>query len=195
MTTSGTAASGLTRRQAELLDQLERLFLREGFARFTLDELAVRLHCSKSTLYALAGSKEQLALRVVRHFFRKATGAVEAQTGRESDPALRVVAYLSAVARALAPAGPAFHRDLDAFPPGKETYERNTALAAERVRELIAEGVAQGRFREVHPALIADTVTTLMLRIGRGDTGRATGLDDAAAYRELAALLLHGISL
>ena len=195
MTTSGTAASGLTRRQAELLDQLERLFLREGFARFTLDELAVRLHCSKSTLYALAGSKEQLALRVVRHFFRKATDAVEAQTVRESDPALRVVAYLSAVARALAPAGPAFHRDLDAFPPGKETYERNTALAADRVRELIADGVAQGRFREVHPALIADTVTTLMLRIGRGETGRATGLDDAAAYRELAALLLHGISL
>jgi hypothetical protein len=47
----------------------------------------------------------------------------------------------------------------------------------------------------VHPALVADTVTTLMLRIGRGDTARATGLDDAAAYRELAALLLHGITL
>jgi AcrR family transcriptional regulator len=194
-TTDAGQPAALTRRQAELLDQLEQLFLAEGFARFTLEDLAVRLHCSKSTLYALAGSKEQLALRVVRHFFRKATDAVEAQTVRETDPALRVVAYLSAVARALAPAGAAFHRDLDAFPPGKETYERNTALAAERVRELIAEGVAQGRFREVHPALIADTVTTLMLRIGRGETGRATGLDDAAAYRELAALLLHGISL
>jgi AcrR family transcriptional regulator len=185
----------LTRRQAELLDQLEALFLAEGFARFTLEDLAVRLHCSKSTLYALAGSKEQLAHRVVRHFFRKATDAVEAQTGRETDPGLRVVAYLSAVARALAPASPAFHRDLDGFAPGRETYEQNTALAADRVRQLIGDGVAQGRFREVHPALIADTVTTLMLRIGRGDTARATGLDDATAYRELAALLLHGISV
>jgi AcrR family transcriptional regulator len=196
MTTTGSpSGTGLTRRQAELLDHLEELFLAEGFARFTLEDLAVRLHCSKSTLYALADSKEQLALRVVRHFFRKATESVEAQAGRERDPGLRVVAYLSAVARALAPAGAAFHRDLEAFPPGWETYERNTAMAAERVRELITEGVAQGRFREVHPALIADTVTTLMLRIGRGDTARATGLDDATAYRELAALLLHGISL
>jgi AcrR family transcriptional regulator len=183
----------MTRRQAELLDQLEALFLAEGFARFTLEDLALRLHCSKSTLYALAGSKEQLALRVIRHFFRKATDAVEAQTLSEVDPARRVVAYLTAVATALAPAGPAFHRDLDAFAPGREVYERNTALAAGRVRELIAGGVAEGRFREVHPALVADTVTTLMLRIGRGDTGRATGLDDAAAYRELALLLLHGI--
>jgi AcrR family transcriptional regulator len=189
------AGTGLTRRQAELLDQLEELFLTEGFARFTLEDLALRLHCSKSTLYALAGSKEQLALRVIRHFFRKATDAVEAQTVTESDPALRVTAYLIAVARALAPAGAAFHRDLDSFGPGREVYERNTAMAADRVRELIAEGVAQGRFRDVHPALVADTVTTLMLRIGRGDTTRATGLDDAAAYRELAALLLHGIAL
>jgi AcrR family transcriptional regulator len=186
---------GLTRRQAELLDQLEALFLAEGFARFTLDELAVRLRCSKSTLYALAESKERLAVRVVKHFFRKATDAVEAQTVTEADPALRVTAYLSAVARALAPAGPAFHRDLDTFGPGREVYERNTALAADRVRGLIADGVAQGRFREVHPALVADTVTTLMFRIGRGDTARATGLDDATAYRELAALLLHGIAL
>ena len=185
----------LTRRQAELLDQLEELFLAEGFSRFTLDDLALRLRCSKSTLYALAGSKEQLALRVVKHFFRKATAAVEADTVTEDDPGRRVTAYLIAVARALAPAGPAFHRDLDAFPPGREVYERNTAAAAERVRSLIAEGVAQGRFREVHPALVADTVTTLMFRIGRGDTGRATGLDDATAYRELAALLLHGITL
>jgi AcrR family transcriptional regulator len=190
-----TAETGLTRRRAELLDQLEELFLTEGFARFTLEDLALRLRCSKSTLYALAGSKEQLALRVIRHFFRKATDAVEAQTVTETDPALRVTAYLNAVARALAPAGPVFHRDLDAFAPGREVYERNTALAAERIRQLIGDGVTQGRFRDVHPALIADTVTTLMFRIGRGETARATGLDDAAAYRELAALLLHGIAL
>ena len=196
MTTTAPAAdAGLTRRQAELLNQLEALFLVEGFSRFTLEDLALRLRCSKSTLYALAGSKEQLAHRVVKHFFRKATAAVEADTVTEVDPARRVTAYLSAVARALAPAGPAFHRDLDSFPPGREVYERNTAMAADRVRALITEGVAQGRFREVHPALIADTVTTLMFRIGRGDTQRATGLDDATAYRELAALLLRGIAL
>lgn len=185
----------MTRRQAELLDQLEQVFLAEGFARFTLDDLALRLRCSKSTLYALAGSKEQLAQRVIKHFFRKATDAVEARTVTVDDPALRVTAYLTAVAAALAPAGEAFHRDLDSFGPGREIYARNTELAAGRVRELVAEGVARGRFREVHPALVADTVTTLMFRIGRGDTARATGLDDAAAYRELAALLLHGITL
>lgn len=194
MTATGSAERQLTARQAQLLDQLEELFLREGFARFTLEDLAVRLRCSKTTLYALADSKEQLAVRVVRHFFRRATAEVEAGAAGEEDPARRVTAYLEAVARALTPASRAFRRDLEAFPPGRAVYEHNTAVAAQRVSELVAEGVAAGRFRAVHPALVADTVTTLVLRIGRGDTARATGLDDAAAYRELAALLLHGIS-
>ena len=194
MTTTQRGDGRLTARQAQLLDELTGLFLAEGFARFTLDDLAVRLRCSKTTLYALADSKEQLAVRVVRHFFRRATAEVEASTAGETDPARRVTAYLEAVARALTPASRAFRRDLEAFPPGRAVYEQNTAVAAERVGALIADGVAAGRFRDVHPALVADTVTTLVLRIGRGDTARATGLDDAAAYRELAALLLHGIS-
>jgi AcrR family transcriptional regulator len=192
--TAEAAAGTLTRRQAELLDQLEELFLEEGFGGFTLDDLALRLRCSKSTLYTLADSKEQLALRVIRHFFRKATAAVEAQTVSETDPGRRVTAYLAAVAQALSPARPAFRRDLDRFGPAREVYEQNTAAAADRVRQLVSEGVASGRFRDVHPGLMADTVTTLMLRIGRGDTARATGLDDATAYQELTALLLHGIT-
>ena len=117
MTTTETGERRLTARQAQLLDQLEELFLAEGFAGFTLEDLAVRLHCSKTTLYALADSKEQLAVRVVRHFFRRATGAVEARTATEDDPARRVTVYLEAVARALTPASRAFHRDLEAFPP------------------------------------------------------------------------------
>ncbi|MGB3699324.1 MAG: helix-turn-helix domain-containing protein, partial [Gordonia sp. (in: high G+C Gram-positive bacteria)] len=49
-----------TRRRLELFDEIVALFLAEGFGRLTLDELAARLHCSKSTLYTLAGSKDQL---------------------------------------------------------------------------------------------------------------------------------------
>ena len=49
-----------TARRAELFDQLVALLLSEGFAHLTLDEIAARLRCSKSTLYTLAGSKEQL---------------------------------------------------------------------------------------------------------------------------------------
>jgi hypothetical protein len=56
-------------------------------------------------------------------------------------------------------AGPASRRDLERFEPARAVYERHTALAADRVRELVDEGVAAGRFRRVHAAPVADTVT------------------------------------
>ncbi len=182
-----------TRRRNELFDELVDLFLAEGFAHLTLDEIAARLRCSKSTLYTLAGSKEQLVRAATVHFFRRATDDVESGIA-PNEPRHRITAYLSGVGAALSAASPRFMADLSAFAPAREIYERNTRIAARRVRELIDEGVAAGAFRPVHAAFAADLAATMMVRIQQGEVRDHTGLDDAAAYRELAALLTTGIS-
>jgi hypothetical protein len=84
--------------------------------------------------------------------------------------------------------------DLDAFPPAREVYEQNTQIAAGRVKALIDDGVAGGDFRDVHAAFAADLATTMMVRIQQRGVRNSTGLDDAHAYRELAAILTAGIS-
>ncbi|MGZ8801670.1 MAG: TetR/AcrR family transcriptional regulator [Mycobacterium sp.] len=182
-----------TRRRTELFDSLMALFLAEGFAHLTLDDIAARLRCSKSTLYTLAGSKEQLVQAATVHFFRSATELVEAEVGRASGARARIAAYLSAVGTALDPASDQFMVDLDAFAPARDVYEQNTRIAARRVQELIAEGVAAGDFRDVHAAFAADLVATVMVRIQQRVVRENTGLDDADAYRELAAILTGGI--
>jgi AcrR family transcriptional regulator len=183
----------LSPRHEELLDELVALFLAEGFRQFTLADLADRLHCSKSTLYALGHSKEQVTVNAVVRFFRTATASVEAATAAHRDHAERIVAYLRAVADALRPASPAFMTDLGDHPATRAVYERNTRLAARRVGELLDEGIAAGVFRDVHGAFVADTVAATMQRIQTGDVLAATGLRDAEAYDELAALVLNGI--
>ncbi|WP_040834874.1 TetR/AcrR family transcriptional regulator [Nocardia brevicatena] len=183
-----------TARRTELFDALVDLFLAEGFAHLTLDAIAARLKCSKSTLYTLAGSKEQLVTAATVHFFKRATEAVEAEVDAATEPCERITAYLTAVGEALAVASDRFMADLDAFTPAREVYERNTRIAARRVRELITDGVADGEFRRVHAAFAADLAATMMVRIQQGGVRVSTGLDDAGAYRELAAILTHGIS-
>ena len=59
----------LTSRQVHLRDALVDLVLSQGFSHLTMDQFAAQLNCSKRSLYALAWSKEQLAVLVVRHFF------------------------------------------------------------------------------------------------------------------------------
>ncbi|MEV6325944.1 TetR/AcrR family transcriptional regulator [Nocardia sp. NPDC051787] len=189
-----TRGSFPTRRRSELFDTLVELFLTEGFAHLTLDEIAARLHCSKSTLYTLAGSKEQLVRAATVHFFRRATEDVEAAIAPITTARERVATYLSAVGTALAPASSQFMVDLHAFMPAREIYETNTQIAARRVQELIDEGVKAGDFRAVHAAFAADLAATMMARIQRGTVRTRTGLDDSDAYRELAAILTAGIS-
>ena len=181
-------------RREQLFDALVVLLLAEGFAHLTLDDLAARLHCSKRTLYALADSKEQLVRAAVVHFFRGATARVEAAVAGRAEPAGQVGAYLRAVATELAPASAQFFDDVAGFPPAAEVYERNTRAAARRVQELVATGVAEGAFRQVHPEFVADVVTAVMVRIQQRQVATATGLDDAEAYSHLAELLLNGLA-
>ncbi|MBI3224087.1 MAG: TetR/AcrR family transcriptional regulator [Mycolicibacterium cosmeticum] len=189
---SDLAADGFaTRRQTALFDDLLTLFLAEGFSHLTLDEIAARLHCSKSTLYTLASGKDELVRRVTVHFFKRATTAVETalkETRRE-----RISAYLTAVGEELAVASDVFMTDLNAFAPAREVYEANTRAAAQRVRELIEDGVGDGAYRKVHASFAADLIATMMVRIQQRDVRTATGLSDAEAYAELATLLTNGL--
>ncbi|QKW22948.1 TetR/AcrR family transcriptional regulator [Kitasatospora sp. NA04385] len=183
---------GAARRTA-LFEELVALFVAEGFAQFTLDDLAARLHCSKRTLYGLAGSKEQLVRAAVVHFFREATARVGAALAAETDPAARLAAYLRAVSAELAPGSARFFDDLAAFEPAAEVYGRNTRAAARQIQQLIDDGVAAGAFRETHVAFAADVISSVMVRIQQRQVAEATGLADAEAYGHLAELLLHGL--
>ena len=181
----------LTHRQQHLRDALVDLVLEQGFTRLTMDQFAAQLNCSKRTLYALASSKEQLAVLAVRHFFKRATEQVA--IARTRSPANRVTRYLEAVAEALRPASRAFRDDIAHFRPATEIYEQNTLAAAQRVRELIDEGTRAGAFRRVHAAFVAEVVTATMRRITSGEIAATTGLSDAEAYSELAELVVAAI--
>ena len=182
-------------RRAELLDRLRDLFLAEGFSHFTLDELAARLHCSKSTLYTLASSKEQLAVRVVAHYFKEATSDIEAAVAEVEDVREKVRVYLSAAAAALCPASRQFINDIAANFATRAIYETNAHAAADRIRGLIGEGVRQGVFREVHAALVAEMVGGTIVSIQRGEIAERTGLSDAEAFSALSQFLLGGLTV
>lgn len=179
-----TAISGRT---AALRDATIDIVLAEGFLDLQMSDLAARLNCSKSTLYAIAPSKEQLLVSIVRTFFRRATERVERAVDPSAPAIDRIAAYLTAVATELAPASPAFFHDLERFAPAGDIYRQNTQIAADRVQSLVHEASP-----EIDPTFLGVVARLVMESIHRGDIGRATNLDDSAAYRALAELILAG---
>lgn len=182
-----------TARQRALLAELEELFLAQGFMAFTLDDLAARMRCSKTTLYALASSKEQLAVRVVGHFFQGAARRIEHRIDGVDDARKIIEVYLAGVSDELNRASAAFMNDVAAFPPARATYEMNSKAAAGRIRSFIAKGVEDGVFRDVHATLIAELAGLLVEGIQTGVVGARAGVTDAEAFTALAELLLGGI--
>ncbi|MGI5488958.1 TetR/AcrR family transcriptional regulator [Microtetraspora malaysiensis] len=183
-----------TARQSDLLERLVALLTAEGFASFTLDDLAERLRCSKTTLYQLAGSKQDLVKEAVKHYFRGAAEEIEKRVAATTAPADRVLVYLETVAEQLRPLSRRFLDDMADFRPAREVYEANTRLAADRVRQLIAEGVAAGAFREVHAAFVGEVAAATMRQIQQGEVGARTGLSDSEAYAQLASLIVYAVS-
>lgn len=181
-----------TARQQDLLDRLVHLIEAEGFSDFTLDDLAARLRCSKTTLYTLAGSKHELVVEVVKEYFRQAVPQVEARV-EAAAPGERVTAYLLAVAEYLRPLSRQFLDDLLAFGPTAEIYRHNTVAAAGRIRELIAEGIESGAFRAVNAAFVAEVVGATMEKIQRGEMFARLGMTDAEAYAELASFVVDAL--
>ncbi|WP_405148710.1 enoyl-CoA hydratase-related protein [Sphaerisporangium sp. NBC_01403] len=181
-------------RREETLAQLRELFLAEGFASFNIGDLAERLRCSRTTLYAVAPSKEQIVVAAVGSFFKAAAERIEARVAASGDPARQLAVYLEAVAAELQPTSAAFLADVAAFGPANEVYQENTRYAAKRVQSLVTEGVRAGVLRPIHASFVGAAVAEVMNSIQRGAIQSATGFDAAQAYRHLADLVLAGLS-
>jgi AcrR family transcriptional regulator len=180
------------RKQQDLVERLIDVFLREGFMELSIDDMARRLRCSKTTIYGVAESKQQVIAVVVRGFFRRATERVEQQIQVvDAASTERIRAYLMAIAAELAPASPEFFADLDAYAPTREIYLENTRIAGERLQGLILEAVPDASQSEA--LFIGSVAASVMNAIHRGEIESVAGLDDSAAYRALSRLIVAGV--
>ncbi|MCO4253332.1 TetR/AcrR family transcriptional regulator [Pseudarthrobacter raffinosi] len=179
-------------RREELIAGLMELFLEHGFATLSIEEMARALQCSKSTLYSVEGTKHEIIVTVVRAFFRRGTERVEARARTDELPARRIGSYLVAISEELAPASQAFFTDIDEYPPTREIYRNNTRIATERVQELAIEALPETS--RIDAVFVGTVAGQIMEAIHRGEIKSATRLDDSAAYRALANLIVAGVS-
>ena len=191
--TRSSTARSLSPRQQVVLDAVVDLILEQGFSGLSLDDLAARANCSKSTLYTLATSKEQLVARCVEHYFRRAATRIEEKVGRRRTSAARLRTYLSAVAEELAAASEAFLTDVAMHEATRLSYQNHTNAAADRVRQLVSEGIDVGEFDPVHARFLGEVTAAAMDAIERGGITERTGLSHAQAYAELATLTLSTV--
>jgi len=174
--------NSLTARQAELLDEIEALYLREGFSRHTLDALATDLRCSKMTLYTLAPSREQLAVAVIRRFLERTASEIEHSIRLVTTTEAKIEACIRSTAQRLLEMSEECFHEVVGFEPTRSAYDR---FARDQTDALAALLEAEGSARSPVPApfmasLVRVALDSVCAREFETETG--IGVDDAVDH-------------
>ncbi|WJZ01617.1 TetR/AcrR family transcriptional regulator [Corynebacterium freiburgense] len=181
----------LTSRQQELLQALRAKFLETGFADFTIDSACKTFHCSKSTIYALGKSRDEIIQKIVKDFFREIATHTEASLAGHHTAQAGLEAYFHAISESLQSASPQFMTDLANEQVSSEIYATNTHAAIKRMLELLQHGVDNGEFRPLPAEFLASLIETTMSQIQQGHYAHALPVADT--YKELGELVIYGI--
>ncbi|MEU6586904.1 TetR/AcrR family transcriptional regulator [Nocardia sp. NPDC046763] len=199
VTQTGARRTGAGRRMSEerrdgILQRLETIILAEGFATLTIDEIASRLQCSKSTLYAIASSREQLIIKTLDRIFRARGEKIDQQARLAGTPRDRIITYINGVRDEMATISRACYADMRAFEPADELYRRNAHASADHLRDFIDEGIADGSFRPANAEFLGLAVNLLLGAVLDGTFVERLQMSDTDAYVEITTLILHALS-
>ncbi len=183
----------LSERMLRRVEQLEEIFLAEGFLHFSTEDLARRLRCSKRTLYTLAPSREGLFELVIDRVLGRIrdNGTVAAQRAENCVEA--VAGYLDAGVRGTRKASAAFVRDLNTMESGLRRLRAHQLRRVEGLEKIVSEGVSEGAFADLHAKLVAEVLVTAAARMSDPGFLSQCGLSMSEAFEELFRLVEFGL--
>ncbi len=180
-------------RQEELLDALEAIVLSEGFGGLTVGDLANRLSCSRSTLYALAPSKEELFLTLEEHFLTRVQTNALACAARETDPANRLIGYIAGAIESVRDVGTPYLAEVSAYTPARQLLAEFQRTTIGHLRTLIEAGIADGAFHALNARITAEVLDAAVSRIQDPRVLAETGLTASEALEHVSQLLTQGL--
>lgn len=188
-----TAAPAVRSRTDELLHLLEEIFLREGFRRLTIGELATRLHCSRRSLYELATSKNELFVLVLDRLLRRIDDHGRAASTAASCFEDRVAAFIEPGIVELHAASAAFLADIAGLPAARDRLASHQEGRKLQLEKIFAGGMRVKAFRKLHPGVAARAMVAAYRAVTDADFLASVDVTLPEAVREMESLFLQGL--
>lgn len=176
-----------------LLQRLEEIFVREGFRRVTIGELATRLRCSRRSLYERAPGKNDLFVLVLDRILRRIDAAGRAAAASNASFEERIIAFIEPGVSELTGASPAFFADIAALPAARDRLAAHQENRKVQLEKLLAGGMRARAFRKVHPAVAARAMVAAYRAVTDAKFLAGVDVSTAEATREVENLFLYGI--
>lgn len=189
----GPTSSELSPRLLEILDQLEAIFVEEGFRHLTVSDLSARLKCSRRTLYEVASSRDELVLVVVDRWLRRIGRQARQQVGDVTDPADLFAAFLTVPFQELHRHSARFSADLAKQPALQRLLTAHRRYYVAILRTILDNGVEAGHLRPFNTAVVAEVVDAGMERFWQPRFLSENNMTYEDAVAELSAIVREAL--
>jgi len=149
----------LAQRRAEMIDVATQLFLKNGFHKTSIREIARACSFNVASLYMYVSSKEDILFLVAQHLMNeknRALGDVRSvKVSARQAFELAFGRYCEIIDR-YRPHVKLLYREMDVLPNDRQRIVLESEIAIQNLfREIIEDGIEAGEFRPVNAALAA----------------------------------------
>lgn len=140
----------------KILSFASQKFMREGFYKTTIDEIASEMHMSKKTIYRNFSSKEELVKAVVKKFFDENVLRIDEVLNIECNAVEKLVKLFEVVGTILAKVNDKILSDIHHYAPEhwKEIDDLRTKKMTSFLTNIISQGQNEGYFLEMKPEIL-----------------------------------------
>jgi len=183
----------------EILDAAEGLFVRYGFKKTSIDDVARTARIGKGSVYLHFSSKEEIFAEVVRRVSSRMLETLVAAVKRARSPVGKLRAFVEAKLTSVAELAAEYHLGeetvLELLPLANSLREAHLAQEKSLLEHVLRDGVASGALTLEHPDLVA---TGIMATLGALEATMAVHTRQVADVRagldELLSVLLRGLN-
>lgn len=182
--------------RGRILAAAERIFLRSGFSRVAMDDLARELGMSKKTLYTHFASKEALLRAMLQHRVKEMEAGLKALTAGAGPFPAKFQKVLHFLYEKAGEVSPQFVEDVRRFAPEcfRIIDEARGRLIPLYFGRLIREGAEAGLLRaDLEPALLTRIFLTLVQALVRPEVAMEMRAHPSVLLDRILSALFQGI--
>lgn len=160
--------------------------------RFTMEDLARRLHVSKSSIYKVVGSKEELVHRILNYIMAVFEREIEKTAGLAVDK--RLDSFITGYTKAFQYFEHGVYHDLQmSYPQEWERWENFRQTQVENFMALLTEGGEQGVFRPLNKAVVQRCLLVMSSNLADTEFLRKNDLTYSKAVGAMRDWMFYGL--
>ncbi len=170
------------------------LLFREKGLRFTMSDIAERMHIAKKTIYKMYSSKEELMIDAVNHGFQRIYDEKQSIINSDLDINEKMERVLIAMPEDMAAMDWLMLKGLDEkYPEVSALIRQHLESNWEPVVDLYRQGVSQGRFKDINIQVFRQIITVSIESFLSSDVLIRNNISYQNALETLADIIMKGI--